>query len=311
MKKFLIYIGIYLILAITVFLVIELLLLYQPNTYSYKREYLEKHINEIEILLMGNSYIEEGVRPDLVGNHCFNLAISGRDIVFDSEIARKYFLKMDCLKVVVMPLDYSKFEFGRGKVNPLDTRKNIDGMTDTYRCMHYKYMHLHIGAFWLWSEIWNSQLNYMSRFWQSRQECIECDSLGYIKLEFSKRGKKWEYRALPPIIDISKQIDENAYSDYYKNYSTIARYCQQKNVILLIINTPKAESYRKEINDKVMCEITQFIYKLQTEYSNVRYIDYTFDDFEQQDYNDACHLSDCGAIKFSKKLKYSISLLNI
>ena len=311
MKKFLVYIGIYFILASAILVLIELSLLFLPNTYSYKREYLEKHINEIEILFMGNSYIEEGVRPDVVGNHCFNVAISGRDIIFDAEIAKKYFSKMDSLKVVVMPLDYSKFEFGRGRTNPLELRKNVDGMTDTYRCMHYKYMGLHVGGFWYWSEIWNSQLNYMSRFWQRRQESVECDSLGYIKLELSKRAKGWEYRALPPIIDTFKHIDENAYSYYYKNFSTIARCCQQINAILLIINTPKSESYRKEVNEEVMCEISQFINKLHSEFSNVRYIDYTYDDFEQHDFNDACHLSECGAIKFSGKLKQSISLLNI
>ena len=69
MKKFITYIVIYIVLITFVFMGIELSLLFLPNTYSYKRDYLEKHINEIEVLLLGNSYIEESVRPDIVGNN--------------------------------------------------------------------------------------------------------------------------------------------------------------------------------------------------------------------------------------------------
>ena len=307
MKKFITYIVIYIVLITFVFMGIELSLLFLPNTYSYKRDYLEKHINEIEVLLLGNSYIEESVRPDIVGNNCFNMAISGRDIIFDSEIARKYFPQMKKLKVVVMPLDYSKFEFGRGKKNPFDTRKDVDGMTDTYRCMHYKYMGLHVVDFWYWSEIFNSRLDYMSRFWKRPQESIECDSLGYIKLELSKRGKGWEYRALPPIIDTSLAMDKNSYDNYYQNFLMIAKCCLKNGIKLLIVNTPKSESYRKDINETVMEEIFKFVGKIQAECPNVHYHDFTYDDnYESDDFNDACHLSDCGAVKFSKELRLCV-----
>ena len=306
MKKFLQYSATYIIIVTTVFVSIELTLLLFLNTYSYKRDYLEKHINEIEILLLGNSYVEEGVRPDIIGNNCFNIAISGRDIVFDSEISKKYFKMMKKLKVVVMPLDYSKFEFGRGMQNPKDTRKNIDAMADTYRCMHYKYMNLHVGGFWYWSELLNSQLNYMSRFWQSRNKSVECDSLGYIKLELAKRSNDWENRALPPIVDTSLDIDEELFEYYYQNFLTIAESCKDVGARFLIISTPKSNSYRKEMNKVVQVEIAKFIEKLQVECpeSHIQYIDFTYDDsFEANDFNDACHLSDCGAVKFSEKLR--------
>lgn len=308
MKKFIVNCGVFLFVILIVFTSIEVALLYVPNTYSYKREYLEKHLNEIEILLLGNSYIEESVRPDIIGNNCFNLAISGRDIIFDSEIVGRYFSLMKKLRVVVMPLDYSKFEFGRGKKNPMDTRKNLDGMTDTYRCMHYKYMGLHVGGFLYWSEILNSQLNYMSRFCQPREGSVECDSLGYIKLVLSKRNKGWENRALPPIIDTSLAIDTCAYDYYYQNFLKIARCCQQSYITLLIINTPKSESYKKEINAVVMKEISLFVENIQHTYSCTKYQDYTYDDdFVPDDFYDACHLTDCGAIKLSEKLRLLIN----
>ena len=47
--------------------VIEVLLLYIPNEYSYKRDYMEQHINDIECLLLGNSHIVEALDPSCMG----------------------------------------------------------------------------------------------------------------------------------------------------------------------------------------------------------------------------------------------------
>ena len=88
MRKFLVKITIFSILVFLLFATIEVTLLFIPNTYSYKRDYLEKHINDIRILLMGSSYIEEGVNPVYVGENCFNIAIAGRNIVFDADLQK-------------------------------------------------------------------------------------------------------------------------------------------------------------------------------------------------------------------------------
>lgn len=307
MRKFLINLTVYSILAVLLLATIETSLLFIPNTYSYKREYLEKHINDIRILFLGSSYIEEGVCPEIIGEGCFNMAIAGRNIIFDAEIAKKYFPIMNHLEIVIMPLDYSLFEFGRGHKNPLDTRIDLDRMTDTYRCMHYKYMNLHVGSFMYWSEILNSQLNYISRFWQSREENVECDSLGYVSVTLNDRKDGWEYRAVPPIIDTSKNIDENAFRLYWPNVEAMADCAKEIGAKLVLVNTPKYETYQNDINSDVVKEMDQLILQLQEKFNNVIYWDYTYsDEFGADDFFDACHLSDVGAKKFSKMLNKKI-----
>ena len=301
MRKFLIKSALFSTLVLLLLATIEVALLFIPNTYSYKRDYLEKHINDINILLMGNSYIEEGICPDIIGEGCFNIAISGRDIVFDAEIAKKYFSKMNRLKIVLLPLDYSKFEFGRGHKNPLDTRIELDRMTVTYRCMHYKYMNLYVDKFWYWSEILNSQLNYISRFWQSRQENVECDSLGYHALVLKNRQDGWEYRAVPPIIDTSKKIDIDAFNRYWPYIEVIADCAKKRGAKMVLVNIPKYTTYQNNINKNVMKEMNQLISQLQNKYNNVIYWDFTYnEEFGEEECFDACHLSDEGAKKFSK-----------
>lgn len=303
MRKFLLKLALFSTLALLLLATIEVALLFIPNTYSYKRVYLEKHINDINILLMGSSYIEEGVRPEIIGDGCFNIAISGRDIVFDAEIAKKYFSKMNQLKIVLLPLDYSKFEFGRGHKNPLDTRIELDRMTVTYRCMHYKYMNLYVDDFWYWSEILNSQLNYVSRFWQSRQENVECDSLGYHALVLKNRQEGWEYRAVPPIIDTSKKIDNDSFNRYWPYMEVIADCAKEKGAKMVLVNIPKYTTYQNDINNNVVQEINQLITQLQSKFNNVVYWDFTYnEEFGDDDFFDACHLSDDGAKKFSRML---------
>lgn len=301
MRKFLVKLTFFSTLALILLATIEVALLFILNTYSYKRDYLEKHINDINILLMGSSYIEEGVRPDIIGEGCFNIAIAGRNIVFDAEIAKKYFPKMNHLEIVLLPLDYSLFEFGRGQKNPLDTRIDLDRMTDTYWCMHYKYMNLHVGSYMYWSEILNSQLNYISRFWQRRKENVECDSLGYHALLLNNRQDGWEYRAVPPIIDTSKKINNDAFNRYWPYMEVIADCAKKRGARMVLVNIPKYTTYQNNINKNVVKEMNQLISQLQSKYNNVIYWDFTYnEEFGEEDFFDACHLSDEGAKKLSK-----------
>lgn len=304
MKKFLNNFFLYAVSSFLVLAAIEVGLLFVPNTYSYKRDYLEEHINDIRILILGSSYLEEGICPDLIGDGCFNLAISGRNIVFDVELARKYFQRMKNLKTVIFPIDYSKFEFGRGRKNPLDSRIDIDLMTATFRCMHYKYMNLHVDNFTYWSEILNSRLNYISRFWQSRDENVECDSLGFVALPLDERPDGWEYRAVPPIVDTSKKIDERTFDLYWPYVRLLAEFSNRSDVTLVLVNIPKYKTYQRDINDVVVKEMDRLILQLQHDYNNVKYWDFTFDnEFVEEDFYDACHLSEIGARKFTAVLK--------
>ena len=50
-----------------------------------------------------------------------------------------------------------------------------------------------------------------------------------------------------------------------------------------------------------MKEMNQLISQLQNKYNNVIYWDFTYnEEFGEEDFFDACHLSDEGAKKFSK-----------
>lgn len=302
MKKFLITIACFGVLLLLMCIIIEVALLFRPNVYAYKVEYVEQHHNDIKVLLLGSSHIEEAVKPELVGDGVFNLAISARLIEYDAALAEKYVPMLDSLKVLVMPIDYTNFFFERQIDNP-KTKTIPEDLTGTCRCMHTKYMGIREDGLRYWSEILNSKLNYMSRFWNNRQKLQECDSLGYVKLDIKDRLPDWDYRAVPSLLDTTKTIDYEAYARIWNIYERIAKQAQQKKVRLILITPPVYKTYQEAIHPIVLNDMHQFAEKLHTKYPCVEYHEYLFNDnFLPDDFNDSSHLTENGAIKFSHLL---------
>ena len=92
---------------------LELLLLTKPNIYSYKRKYVENHLNDISFLIMGNSHTADGLIPELIADSSFNFAIEALDWKCNLELAERYIPSMKNLKIVLMPFSYTEFIFGR------------------------------------------------------------------------------------------------------------------------------------------------------------------------------------------------------
>ena len=302
MKKFLTTIAGFGILLLLMCVIIEVALLFRPNIYAYKSEYMQTHHKDIKVLLLGSSHIEEAVKPELVGDGTFNLAISARLRQYDVALAEMYVPRMDSLKTVVVPVDYTNFFFERQHENPL-TKSIPEDLSGTCRCMHTKYMGVRIDPFWRWSEIFNSKLNYMSRFWNNRQTLQECDSLGYVKLDINERLADWELRSIPAVIDTTLAIDQAGYDEIWQQYEQLAKVTQQKQVRLVLVAPPVWKTYQASIHPIVLNDIHKFVSKLQAIYPHVEYYEHLFDNrFTADDFQDASHLTESGAVKYSKIL---------
>jgi hypothetical protein len=303
MRRFIKYCICYFFICAFALLAFEVYLLYVPNRYSYKYEYVKTHKDDIRVLLMGNCHIEYSLDPELIGNNTFNFAISGREVPYDVELAKYFIPNMKNLKVVVMTFDYRSFAFGRGQVNPREL-KSDDEIEGTYKCMYYKYMGVRIDPFWYWSEILNSELNYKARIGFSYAMQIETDTLGFARRTGLKRIKDWEYLSLPKIIDTSISRDLKKYKELYTDYQTLARLAKVNDVRLILVSTPMYKTYWKDMNPEVEKEMNMFIAKLQSEFPTVEYYNFMHSkEFVSDDFFDASHISDNGIVKFSNMLK--------
>lgn len=290
------------IILLTASALLEVSLLYKTNTYSYKHQYVMSHLEDIHVLLMGNSHIEEGLIPDSIGTGVFNAAISGRTYNYDNELIKQYIPYTKNLKVVIMPLDYPLFYLGRDTANPKIHFQPID-LSRTYKCMHYKYMDVK-ADFWYWPEILNSKIKFVARFFNTPEQARGCDSLGYIKLKLSGRRSNWELGGLPKFIDSKRPINKEKFDSLYNAYSSMAKISSKKNVRFILVSTPLYKTYHEDMNKDVVKEVHDFAAKLKKEFPNVEYYDFSFDNrFVPEDFNDASHMSEFGAAKFSKVIK--------
>ena len=296
------------ILLIFPFTITEIVLLHKVNEYSYKYNYVLEHKNDIRTLLLGNSHIAQGLIPDSMSEGTFNCAIAGREIIYDFELAKILLPQLDKLECVIIPFDYIQFYLGRSSANPKGIGRDIGEFNATRKCMYYKYMGLRVDEFWYWSEFLNSKLNFMSRLYISDKEARECDSLGFTKLPSIKlRSQNWKYCALPDIINIHAPVDTELNYQLHKGYENLVRLVSQKRVVLILLGTPMYKTYRDYMVPEVKKEMVDFAMKLKQEYSNIIYLDYTDDyRFGDSDFWDSSHLSEVGAIKFSKILTEDI-----
>jgi hypothetical protein len=267
---------------------------------------VKKHADEIECLLLGNSHIEEGLIPDSMGTGVFNMAISGRYLVYDAALAQMHVPAMHNLKVLVVPYEYFEFYLGRNVPTQakMDTREEL---SPTIKCMNYKYMGLRVDGFWYWSEFLNSNEDFMKRFVMRDDQLLNCDSLGYMELKSSSKKNNWKKKGLPDEIDLTKSKDSKLTDQLYKDYETLANVTKDNGVRLVLLSTPMYRTYRDMMNKELMQEMSSHVHALQEKYPHVEYYDYASDDrFGDNDFQDASHLTEIGARKFSKIVKEEI-----
>jgi len=93
---------------IIIFIVsMEVILREIPNDYSYKKNYLDTHSNELETIFLGSSHAYYAINPEYIHFNSFNAAYVSQSIDYDLEILKKYENRTARLKFIVIPIDYS------------------------------------------------------------------------------------------------------------------------------------------------------------------------------------------------------------
>jgi hypothetical protein len=301
MKKFLWKSGVLFAIVLFICIGIELVLLTKVNIYSYKRNYIENHLGDISVLFMGDSHIEEGVVPEEMCDSVFNFAISGRPCDIDADLLERYVPQMTNLKTIIMPITYHNFIFGR---NAIATKESDNDQRSTYKCMEYKYLGLKKHGCLYWSELLNSQENLMKRLFSKNDYKKLCDSLGYVPLKIDERPENWKTRRVPAEMIANKERDSVLVDSIIGSYERITTVCKKHNVKLVFITAPLYKTYQEALSKDVLNDIDDMVSTLKKEYPNIDYYNYMFsEEFTDTDFYDSSHLSETGAIKFSKMLK--------
>lgn len=309
MKRFLkrvLAFAVYVLLLCAAF---EIALLFQDNEYAYKRRYVEEHGDAIKVLILGHSHAALGLNPEFLGDSVFNMAISGRKSYYDAVLAKRYVQKLRHLQVVIMPYGYNH-QYGSNIYRAVYDNGN-QLLSPTYQCMYEKYMGISNDPnfpYSHWSELLNSRLDYVGRFFKNGRDKRMCELNGFAP-NLEKKSKDWQYKKMPGRVNLESPNTQLAFQEGIHNFQQIAAMCKQADVRLVVICTPCYHTARERFTERGLREKTQVIDSMRSVYPQMEFLDYVDDSrFTDDDFCDASHLTLQGANKFSRILKDTLNL---
>lgn len=308
MRNFTKFIIIYLVTTTLCIITIECALFTQENEYSYKCHYIENHLNDIKVLTLGASLFEVSVNPSIIGDGVFNGNLSGISDLYKNsatyQMAFRYVPQMHNLKVLIIPCAVANLYRGSN-----DWHFMSDPGSRNSQCMKVKYLNVYED--WrdivYWSEFVNSSMDFMGRFEKTDEETRNCDSLGFVSTgrEIENRKRGWENAFVEH--NVNNFLKGKTRKDTWaliEGYNDVAELCKKHGVKLIGVATPYYKTMLKEISPTIKADYKYALSEIRKKHPEVEFFDYTYDErFTSDDFQDAVHLNNVGAQKFSKVLK--------
>jgi len=310
MKRFIIKILLWLLPIIVLAVSTEFLLRQIPNDYSYKKNYLDKHSEKIQILILGSSNSVYGINPAFFSQRAFNAGNVSQTLNFDYKIFNKYKDKFNDLRVIIIPISYpalwSKLETG----------------VESWRVNNYTiYYGMNPNALSDYSEFLTHSLSInfkrLYKYYFEKENDIFCSELGwesvyisgyYFGHDLEKNGIK----ALSQAADIHSEGAMKVFAENMQVLNSFEEFCIRKNIKLIFLTTPAYHSFRENLNMEQFNKVVDTMNDIVAKHSNCYYLNCIEDpDFTKEDYYDADHLNGCGAEKLSKKLALYVDSLMI
>ena len=128
MKRFLTYSALFLAIMLSIIAVAEMVARAYPNSYAYKKAWMDANAERVRTLILGGSHTYYAVKPDLLGANAFSLANVSQAPEYDYWLLSTYIHRCKNLKTVVMVAD---------EANLFDQPME-DEPEEWYRCRYYR-----------------------------------------------------------------------------------------------------------------------------------------------------------------------------
>lgn len=263
-----------------------------PNSYTYKREYIEQHSAEIQTLILGSSNAYDGLNPSVLP-HAFNLANSSQTLEDDYRLLAKYIDTMDSLQTVIIGLGYHSL----GATTEDNRRTYYTIYMDLYpRCPLSKYSF----------EVCNPEMlvKKIIKYAVSR-DVTRCDSLGqrvgHTK-EAAQSGAEWWNKDVDALVNNDRldignrtlEIEEN--TQYLK---AIVDLCNTHNVKPVLVQMPVMEEYKGLLPIEQVALMDEVLLSLD---SSAICVDASDWEIPEEGWYNATHLTKEASEEFTRKI---------
>lgn len=296
MKKFIKYLLLF-TLPIFVFGVsTEFLLRKIPNDYLFKKEFLDKNSDSIEVLFLGSSHAFYGINPANFSSNSFNASHISQSLDYDFEILKKYNNHWSKLKCIAIPISYFSL-FGRLETGIESWRvKNYTiyyGMTTSDKFIDY-------------SEALSNKLTVNLRrigsYYIKGNSSISCSNLGW-GLSYNSKNKSDLNITGKTAAKRHSKKDDKYFMGNVNVLKSIIEFAKNKGVKVFFYTPPAYHTYTENLDSIQLNQTINTLINISSKYDNVTYHNFLLDSsFSEIDFFDADHLDEIGAKKFTNKL---------
>lgn len=280
---------------------VEYMLRKVPNPFTFKKELIESHGDKMKTIILGNSIVNYGVNPSLLGDSTYNIALSGQWFQFNKMMLETYLPQMPNLKYIIWGIaTYSLWMEDKDDVDIIHHQLYMDfDIPLEKRQIPLEIISLRSYALRKWS-----------KYYISHKETVLCDSLGFDHSYSIDRRGHWWREDIPGIVSHQcswKKHDKDGkiYAQNIQYMHQIAQLCQQRGIKLILVTPPVHPEYFRLMDKKQFNQLKQSIQQLTQQWDNTLSLEYINNNrFTDEDFYDGNHLnSDIGAKKFTLTLK--------
>ena len=301
MKRFIIKILL-LIFPISFYAVIqEYVLRTIPNDYAYKNQWLTENSKNLKILTLGSSHGFFGIQPTEFSKLAFNAGHVSQSLLFDEFIFDKFLPQMDSLEYVILPISYFAIR-SKGLQNG-DESWRVKNYTIYYDCPYFKYQ----PKFAL--ECYHFAPKETLKAIFTKVNHRGCDSLGRgTDYTLEARSDDWQTAGS---VAMKRHTKVNySQSDVAKNLSHInhiVEVCMNRGIKVILLTTPTYHTYYEVLNKDQLEQMIRCCNAIANNHENVIYLNWLkHSSFDENDFYDADHLNEFGAVKLTNLLNYEI-----
>lgn len=297
-KKFIFRLILFVLPIVLLAIAFELYLRKIPNDYSFKRNYLDKNSNQIEVLFMGNSHIFYGVNPEMLDYNSFNASNVSQSLNIDLAILKKYENQWKKLKVIVLPIDYFTFFLTLEKGTEKWRAKNYNIYFEIPVSIDFKdYLEFAHGKT-------SKNFERATKYYFHKKTNRSCNKLGFGLGNLSKHNQDLIKTGNESVRKHTiKEIDEDILKGNLKSLNGIIDFSKNHNVKVLFVTCPAYRTYTSKLDKKQLDYTIHTIEKIVLNHKNTFYLNLLKDtSYHLEDFHDADHFNEKGAQKFTKRL---------
>ena len=279
LKKIVLYLLPIALLAIGLEIYVESI----PNSYTYKRQYMEQYASSIQTLILGSSYAYDGIDASVLPA-AFNLANSSQCFEDDYRLLQRYLVHLDTLQRVILPLSYSSLQM----VSSSNRRGYYTIYMDLYpRWPISKYSFECFNLELAMKKIVKYLLN---------EDVVRCDSLG-LRLGHTLATRPADWQDIEALVRNDRFVGSAAQPYITENTYWLRRMaleCQVSGVELYVVKMPVLQEYRAAMPQEQVEAMNCAITTIANKFACVHVLDYQSWGTEDYFWN-ATHLNTDGA----------------